>query len=658
MKMPEKINNLSASSLKTTATSKSIEVLILADSVSVVNSIINSIALVLNSAQLQINWQQAVNQTEYSDRLQAQVDLILWDAHSTAIELTQAIALLSAQNLDIPLIVVNGEGNMSAAIAAIKAGATDYIPSEEFDKRLPQAIAKAITEPSWLCLQSICAAQSEQQLQKLITENPDGILVVNQQGIVRFVNPAALQILGKKSVELINQPFGFPVVNGDFLEVDIPFSSTGMLVAQMRVSRIQWQGAKAFVVSLRDITQLKQAEEDIARLLEEAQSASRAKDEFLAILSHELRTPLNPIVGWSQLLVKGNLTESQIKKGVEIIQRNAVLQAQLIGDILDISRIIQGKLKLKPSSLNLINIINNALETISLAAQAKSIQINTDLDPEVALVQGDPTRLQQVIWNLLSNAVKFTPIGGRVEVRLASVDTAVQQENNPETKLSFPYAQIQISDTGKGIAPEFLPYVFDYFRQAESTKSRTEGGLGLGLAIVRRLVELHGGEVTVSSSGLGSGATFTITLPILDRQNQTAAENRDRHSANFDGVKILVVDDNDSSRELLVLILETEGAETKSVASATEALRVIEQFSPQILVSDIGMADMDGYELIQRIKALPSMANISAIAISGYASEPDRQKSLAAGFDLHLNKPIDVDAFIQTVTQLVNGTPP
>ena len=270
-------------------------------------------------------------------------------------------------------------------------------------------------------------------------------MVVNQQGIVRFVNPAALQLLGKESDELINQPFGFPVVNGDFLEVDIPLSSTEMLVAQMRVSQIQWQGAKAFVVSLRDITQLKQAEEDIVRLLEKAQSASRAKDEFLAVLSHELRTPLNPIVGWSQLLVKGNLTESQIKKGVEIIQRNAMLQAQLIGDILDISRIIQGKL------------------------------INTDLDPNAALVQGDPTRLQQVIWNLLSNAVKFTPIGGRVEVRLASVNTAVQQENNPETKLSFPYAQIQISDTGKGIAPEFLPYVFDYFRQAESTKSRTEG---------------------------------------------------------------------------------------------------------------------------------------------------------------------------------------
>ncbi len=643
--MPEEINNLPASSPKTKVTSQSIEVLILADSTSVANSI----AAVLEPAKWQINWQQAANKLEYRDRLKAKLDLILWDAQAS-LELTEAIALIFAQDSDIPVIVVNGEASIPAAVAAIKAGAADYIPVTEME-RLPNAIAKAITEPSWLCLHSICATQTEQQLQKLITENADGILVVNQQGIVELVNPAALKLLGKSSAELIGESLGLPVVNGDFLEVDIPLNSSEILVAQMRVSQIQWQGANAFVVSLRDITKLKQAEENIALLLEEAQSASRAKDEFLAVLSHELRTPLNPIVGWSQLLVKGNLAESQIKKGAEIIQRNAMLQAQLIGDILDISRIIQGKLKLKATPVDLAGIIHDALETISLAAQAKSIQINTDLDADLGMVQGDPTRLQQVIWNLLSNAVKFTPNGGRVEVRLTSVNTLVQ-ENNLETKLAFPYAQIQIEDTGKGIAAEFLPQVFDYFRQAQSTKSRTEGGLGLGLAIVRRLVELHGGEVTASSPGLGSGATFTINLPIVNHQEQSAAENQECHGGNLDGVKILIVDDHDSSRDLLGLILEPEGAETKSVASATEALAVIEQFLPDILISDLGMPEIDGYELIQRIKKLPLMANINAIALSGYASEPDRQKSLTVGFDLHLNKPIDVDIFIQAVTQL------
>ena len=530
------------STSRNSSVSKTIEVLILSDSSSQVEAIIS----ILDKTQLQLKCDRVATKAEYCDRLEkfrslvsstshwkspavASVDranldsdplassdrlarpIILWDRNFTQIALNEAIANLTNHNLQIPLVVVNGETSIARAVAAVKAGAIDYIATDELE-RLPEVVLAILSESDvW----HQHTTESERQLEKLITENPDGIIVVNEQGIVKFINFAALELLGKSDEELIGESLGFPVVNGDYLEVDIPRSPTEILVAQMRVSQIQWQGANAFVVSLRDITQLKQAEEERARLLEEAQAANRAKDEFLAILSHELRTPLNPIVGWSQLLTTGNLSQSQIKKGAEIIQRNAMLQTQLIEDVLDVSRIIRGKLNLQPRSLNLKTIINNALETVSLAAQAKSIAIETKFDDNIGSIHGDPTRIQQVVWNLLSNAVKFTPNHGRVEISLTSTDRILAREYTREHK-PLTYAQIQVVDSGKGIQPQFLPYVFDYFRQAQSTKTRSEGGLGLGLAIVRRIVELHGGEVTAQSPGLGKGATFTVFLPIVE----------------------------------------------------------------------------------------------------------------------------------------------
>ena len=518
---------------------KTIKVLILSDSDKQVEAIIS----ILQKTQLQIKCYQAATSAEYydylknkpwaimnrrlwkspqaassentnfesdchlsNDRTTVQIGLILWDCSSTQITLNEAIALGSDR--EIPLVVVNGEASIARAVAAVKAGATDYIATDELE-RLPEVVLTILSE---LDVKKPDTTASDRQLEKLITENPDGIIVVDRQGIVKFINFAASELLGKSGEELIGESLGFPVVNGDYLEVDIPRSPTD-LVAQMRVSQIQWQGANAFVVSLRDITHLKQAEEERAKLLEEAQAANRAKDEFLAILSHELRTPLNPIVGWSQLLSMGNLSEERIKKGAEIIQRNAMLQTKLIEDVLDISRIIRGKLNLQPTTIDLKITIDNALETVSLAAQTKSIAIEKKIDENVGLIRGDATRIQQVIWNLLSNAVKFTPNHGRIEISLTSTDI-LDREYTRHKPLT--YAQIQIADSGKGIQPDFLPYVFDYFRQAESTKNRAEGGLGLGLAIVRRLVELHGGEVTAQSPGLGKGATFTIFLPIVN----------------------------------------------------------------------------------------------------------------------------------------------
>ena len=521
--------------------SKTIEVLILSDSDKEVEAIIS----ILESTQLQVECHQAPTKEECcnylekkpsalvnrqlwtsraastdktiesdrrggGDRSSTRLSLILWDRSFTQITLSEAIALAN-NNREIPLVVVNGEASIARAVAAVKAGATNYIATDELE-RLPE-VATTILTQSDVGHQHLTA--SDRQLEKLITENPDGIIVVDQQGIVKFINFAALELLGKSGEELVGESLGFPVVNGDYLEVDIPRSQTEILVAQMRVSQIQWQGAKAFVVSLRDITQLKQAEEERAKLLEEAQAANRAKDEFLAILSHELRTPLNPIVGWSQLLTRGNLSESQIKKGAEIIQRNAMLQTQLIEDVLDVSRIIRGKLNLQPTLIDLKTIIDNALETVSLAAQAKSIAFEKKIDENIGSIHGDPTRIQQVIWNLLSNAVKFTPNQGRIEISLTSTDKVLDREYTREHK-PLTYAQIQVADSGKGIQAQFLPYVFDYFRQAESTKTRSEGGLGLGLAIVRRIVELHGGEVTADSPGLGKGSTFTVFLPIVN----------------------------------------------------------------------------------------------------------------------------------------------
>ena len=609
-----------------------IEILILADASSV-----NTVTYILKQADFSFSWHQATTLTE-CNHISAPIDLVLYNANLNEITLDKAIANFSASNLQIPVLVINGESGIPAAVAAIKAGAADYLASEALPQ-LPSAIIKALSESDRYCLQSLCKTQSEQQLQKLISENADGIIVVDKQGIVQFVNPAALELLGKSSAELMGEALGFPVVNGDYLEVDIPISNNKTLVAQMRVSQIQWQGANAYVVSLRDITQRKQAEEERLKLLEEAQAANRAKDEFLAILSHELRTPLNPIVGWSQILVRGGLSEAQVKKGAEIIQRNARLQTQLIEDILDISRIIRGKLKLQICAVDLVNVIENALQTVSLAAQAKSIQIQTSLE-KTGLVEGDATRLQQIVWNLLSNAVKFTPNGGTVEVKL----------NSKQDKL-VSYAQIQVTDSGKGITPEFLPYVFDYFRQAESSKSRSEGGLGLGLAIVRRLVDLHGGDITASSPGLGKGATFTVLLPILARSLDSATKQSFQQDNKLGDRKVLVVDDDDDSRNLICYILETKGAEVKAVRSAVEALSVIEQFKPNILISDIGMPQVNGYELIQKIRQLPPNAvrNVKAIAISGYASQEDKQRSLSAGFDCDLNKPVDIDSLMDVL---------
>ncbi|MEH2281777.1 MAG: ATP-binding protein [Nostoc sp.] len=402
-----------------------------------------------------------------------------------------------------------------------------------------------------------------------------------------------------------------------------------------------------------DIHEQKQILEERAHLLEleqiaraKAETANRIKDEFLAVLSHELRTPLNAILGWSKLLQTRTFDQTKTSEALATIERNATLQVQLIEDLLDISRILQGKLTLNITKINLESTILSALQTMRLAAETKLIEVNTAFEPDVGQVMGDSTRLQQVLWNLLSNALKFTPKGGKVEVRLQETDG---------------YAQIIVSDTGKGISADFLPFVFDYFRQADSTSTRNFGGLGLGLAIVRNIMEMHGGIIKADSEGEGKGAIFTVSLPLLPDESPRLTDEQNypaflaTNSLPLNGIRVLVVDDDADSRDFVAFVLEQDGAFVMAVSSANEALQTLAEVKLDVLVSDIGMPDMDGYMLIHQVRTLtPEQGRqIPAIALTAFARNDDQQEALKAGFQMHLPKPLNPEKLIAAIVKLL-----
>ncbi|BCL36350.1 ATP-binding protein [Nostoc sp. MS1] len=382
-----------------------------------------------------------------------------------------------------------------------------------------------------------------------------------------------------------------------------------------------------------------------ARLYQQAQEANRIKDEFLAVLSHELRSPLNPILGWLQMIKRGNLSATQTAQAWATIERNAKLQAKLVDDLLDVSAILQGKLSLNVEQVNLVATIQAAIDTVQLSAQAKSIEINTRLNSQVVTILGDATRLQQVAWNLLANAVKFTPQGGRVEVGLEQIEG---------------YAQIVVSDTGIGIDPNFLPYVFDYFWQVDGATTRQFGGLGLGLAIVRQIIEAHGGTVWAESLGKGQGAIFTLRLPLMPAQATKEGDKLLEDAVNLQGTQILVVDNEPDSLEFIALALEQSGANVITANSAAEALQLFTQSQPTLLISDIGMPDEDGYMLMQQVRALPPEqgGQVLAIALTAYAGYANYQQAIAAGFQHHLVKPVDPEVLIKAITDLLKENQP
>lgn len=417
------------------------------------------------------------------------------------------------------------------------------------------------------------------------------------------------------------------------------------------------------ITVIEDVTERVERENRLVELLvnekaarTEAEAANRAKDEFLATISHEIRTPLNAILGWLQILRAGRVDNDYSTHVLDSIERNAKAQAKLIEDILDASRIVTGKLRLDVGSVDLASIIEAAVDTVRPAANAKSIRLEMMLDPLAERVSGDPNRLQQVIWNLLFNAIKFTPVGGRVTVRLQGTESAVE---------------VIVDDTGEGISAEFLPHVFDRFRQADSTSARKHGGLGLGLAIVRNLVELHGGTVSVNSEGEGHGASFTVRLPLggvhspeepivqetIRAAGSEAIAIESDTTPRLDDVRVLIVDNDSDAREILDLMLSQCGAKVTTATTAREALEVLQEAKQDVLVSDIGMPGEDGYWLIKKVRALDqeSEKGIPAVALTGYAGPEERLRLLSAGYQVHVAKPVELNELAIVIANLAGG---
>jgi signal transduction histidine kinase/CheY-like chemotaxis protein len=420
----------------------------------------------------------------------------------------------------------------------------------------------------------------------------------------------------------------------------------------IETSAARTEAARRHVEELsRYISELQRSEEARAQLLEraqraraEAEAANRIKDEFLATLSHELRTPLTSLLGWASVLRDAQSEPALLREGVEAIDRNARMQAQLIDDLLDVSRIVSGKLHLDVRPLDISSVIKAAIDVVRPAADAKGILLEYVAEPGVGAISADSARLHQVVWNLLSNAVKFTPQGGRISVYV---------------KQAGSHAQVTVRDTGQGIHPEFLPRVFDRFRQADSSTTRTFGGLGLGLAVVRHLVELHGGVVSAESEGVGKGATFSVTFPLLTDRPESAnpphtAEATRASFRSLDGLRVLLIDDEQEARLVIGTVIRRAGAELETCASAKEGLAKLVEWRPDVILSDIAMPEEDGYSFISKVRSLPHEkgGETPAAALTAYAREEDRAQALAAGYQMHIAKPIDASHLVTMVARL------
>jgi PAS domain S-box-containing protein len=432
--------------------------------------------------------------------------------------------------------------------------------------------------------------------------------------------------------------------------------SAGHVVGASKVARDITERKKAEAALQKAAAEAEEAARERLRLLDserearsQAERASRLKDEFLATLSHELRTPLNAVVGWAHILRSGKLHIDEVREGLNTIERNARAQAQIIADLLDMSRIVSGKIKLEIRKMDLLTVLNESIETIRASADAKEIRLQSIVDPSARTIRGDPDRLQQVFWNLLINAIKFTPNGGEVQVLVKRVNS---------------YVEVCIIDTGEGIAAEFLPYVFDRFHQGDASITRRHSGLGLGLAIVKQLVELHGGSIRVKSAGIGKGATFTLQLPLTANYSElqeesghlqtTPQENLSFPDVSLANVHVLVVDDDVDARELVKRMLEIAGATVSMASSASEAMQRILTARPDVLVCDLGMPDEDGFSLIRKLRVLEESQRsaLPAVALTAYARSEDRTRAIRSGFQNHLAKPVEPAELLAVVSGL------
>ncbi len=522
------------------------------------------------------------------------------------------------------------------------------------------------------------AKRAGELLASIVESSEDAIISKTLDGIIDSWNVGAERLFEYPAAEAIGKPITLivPPERLDEEEMILQRLRQGKRVEAFETVRMSKSG-KRINVSLaispilddegsivgaskiaRDISERRQAELEREQLLAqermlraEAENAARLKDEFLATVSHELRTPLNAILGWSSMLARAPHDKSIADRGIEAIQRNAKSQAQLIEDLLDVSRIISGKVRLDVQPVALSTIVKNVIESVQPAADAKEIQLRMIVDPVAENVKADATRLQQGIWNLVDNAIKFTPPNGSVTVRIERLDSM---------------AQVTVTDTGEGISPDFLPYVFDRFKQADGTTTRRHGGLGLGLAIARHLMEMHGGAIEAESAGLGAGASFRIripltpipfTPPITAGPRSALSTSPPSNSVNLHGIRILVVDDEEDAREMLKAVLERFGADVAVAPSAQDALAVLLSWKPSVIVSDIGMPTEDGYALIGKIRSLPRSqgGDCPAIALTGYVRIEERMRALAAGYQMFVPKPVEIDELTSAITNLLDN---
>ena len=511
--------------------------------------------------------------------------------------------------------------------------------------------------------------KADAKFRALLESAPDAMVIVNREGGIVIVNAQTEQMFGYRRDELLGQPVEMLVPlpyrarhghhrqhyvasaharpMGAGLELFALRKDGTQFPVEISLSPLETEEGLLVASAIRDISARKRAEVERDRLLQEQTAhaeASRVKDEFLATLSHELRTPLNAILGWTSLLLKEPEFDGRTRHALETVLRNAKAQTQLIEDLIDVSRVVTGKLRIEAQPIDLLEVVNGAIDVVRPAADAKGLTFTVDADLTSYLTLGDEDRMRQAVWNVLSNAVKFTPDGGTVTIRLERGERHIR---------------VRVTDTGVGISPDFLPHVFDRFRQADSSMTRQHGGLGLGLAIVRSIVEAHGGTVVASSPGAGQGATFTIDVPaprVPARQTAPRRGLRPAHegAARLDGIRVLVVDDAPDERDLFSAVLAGQGATIQTASSTSEALNVVDSFTPDVIVSDIAMPVEDGYVFLRRLRESGNhrLATVPTIAVTAHARAEDRERALAAGFQTYISKPVRPERLVNVVASV------